>query len=149
MPPAASHLCSMLPPPNCFHGPFVMADPLMELIKHLNLNETGKRLDRSPNTSLSKHWFFRCPLGQYSGELETVRHRPERSLGPERRGSRPGDQEAGHGRGVGRGGCGTCHRTSRRPPSQRHLPEASAEASEIRMVYWTNARNTEKNNRFR
>lgn len=42
LPPAASQLCGMLPPPHCFHGPFVIVDPVMELIKHLNINETGK-----------------------------------------------------------------------------------------------------------
>ena len=41
LPPAASQLCGMLPPPHCFHGPFVVVDPVMELIKHLNINETG------------------------------------------------------------------------------------------------------------
>ena len=42
MPPAASQLCSMLPPPSCFHGPFVVVDQVMELIKHCNVSETGK-----------------------------------------------------------------------------------------------------------
>jgi len=42
LPPAASQLCSMLPPPHCFHGPFVIVDPVMELIKHLNITESGK-----------------------------------------------------------------------------------------------------------
>ena len=44
MPPAASQLCSMLPPPSCFHGPFVVVDQVMELIKHCNVSETGKYL---------------------------------------------------------------------------------------------------------
>ena len=45
LPPAASQLCSMLPPPHCFHGPFVIVDPVMELIKHLNITESGKLRD--------------------------------------------------------------------------------------------------------
>ncbi|CAI9734176.1 cleavage stimulation factor subunit 3-like [Octopus vulgaris] len=31
-PPAAAHLLTLLPPPNCFHGPFVMID---QFIKHI------------------------------------------------------------------------------------------------------------------
>jgi hypothetical protein len=34
----------MLPPPHCFHGPFVVVDPVMELIKHLNISETSNTL---------------------------------------------------------------------------------------------------------
>ena len=62
LPPAASHLCSLLPPPHCFHGPFVLVDPVMELIKHLDLTETGGPLgNTSENARLfdlarSVHW---------------------------------------------------------------------------------------------
>ena len=43
-PPLASQLCSMLPPPGCFHGPFVIIDQLMEKIKHAVLPEFGECL---------------------------------------------------------------------------------------------------------
>nr|SVE82378.1 EOG090X026K [Daphnia magna]SVE82946.1 EOG090X026K [Daphnia magna] len=62
LPPAASQLCGMLPPPHCFHGPFVVVDPVMELIKHLNISETSSLLaNTTDNAKLfdmarSVHW---------------------------------------------------------------------------------------------
>nr|CAG4643048.1 EOG090X026K [Ilyocryptus agilis] len=62
LPPAAAQLCGMLPPPNCFHGPFVMVDPVMELIKHLAISESGVPLANTPENiklfdmARSVHW---------------------------------------------------------------------------------------------
>ncbi|CAG9770173.1 unnamed protein product [Ceutorhynchus assimilis] len=39
MPPAAAHLCTSLPPPNCFRGPFVHIDILMDIFNRLHLPE--------------------------------------------------------------------------------------------------------------
>nr|CAG4638288.1 EOG090X026K [Cyclestheria hislopi] len=63
LPPAASQLCSILPPPNCFQGPFVIVDQMMELIKHVNIPSAGVPLssDNPDNLKLfelarSTHW---------------------------------------------------------------------------------------------
>lgn len=42
MPPAAAHLCTLLPPPTCFRGPFVHLDTLMDIFGRIHLPETGK-----------------------------------------------------------------------------------------------------------
>lgn len=36
-PPALGHLCSILPPPNCFMGPFVAIDQLMDVFTRIQL----------------------------------------------------------------------------------------------------------------
>ncbi|CAG9853884.1 unnamed protein product [Phyllotreta striolata] len=38
-PPAAAHLCTLLPPPNCFRGPFVHVDILMDIFNRIHLPE--------------------------------------------------------------------------------------------------------------
>lgn len=38
-PPAAAHLCTLLPPPNCFRGPFVHIDILMDIFNRIYLPE--------------------------------------------------------------------------------------------------------------
>ncbi|XP_014240504.1 protein suppressor of forked isoform X2 [Cimex lectularius] len=40
MPPAVGHLCSLLPPPQCFHGPFVAVERLMDIFAKIQLPET-------------------------------------------------------------------------------------------------------------
>lgn len=45
MPPAAYQLCGILPPPTCFHGPFVILDLLMEKIKHSTVPPAGVPLN--------------------------------------------------------------------------------------------------------
>lgn len=47
-PPAAAHLCTLLPPPSCFHGPFVSVDLLMEVFNRITLPETGNKRGRKP-----------------------------------------------------------------------------------------------------
>ena len=42
MPPSAILLSSILPPPHCFHGPFVVLDQLMDTIIHSTIPEVGK-----------------------------------------------------------------------------------------------------------
>ncbi|CAH2235416.1 jg13274 [Pararge aegeria aegeria] len=37
MPPAASHLCTLMPPPTSFRGPFVSVDRLMQLFNRISL----------------------------------------------------------------------------------------------------------------
>ncbi|XP_072378977.1 protein suppressor of forked [Diabrotica undecimpunctata] len=39
MPPAAAHLCTLLPPPSCFRGPFVHIDILMDIFNRIYLPE--------------------------------------------------------------------------------------------------------------
>ncbi|KAJ8971490.1 hypothetical protein NQ314_000675 [Rhamnusium bicolor] len=38
-PPAAAHLCTLLPPPHCFRGPFVHIDILMDIFNRIHLPE--------------------------------------------------------------------------------------------------------------
>ncbi|XP_018561901.1 protein suppressor of forked [Anoplophora glabripennis] len=38
-PPAAAHLCTLLPPPHCFRGPFVHIDILMDIFIRIHLPE--------------------------------------------------------------------------------------------------------------
>lgn len=40
-PPAVANLLSLLPPPNCFRGPFVKLEALVDLFMRLNLPEQG------------------------------------------------------------------------------------------------------------
>ncbi|KAL1140992.1 hypothetical protein AAG570_000918, partial [Ranatra chinensis] len=40
MPPAVAHLCSLLPPPQCFHGPFVAVEKLMDIFSKIQLPDT-------------------------------------------------------------------------------------------------------------
>ncbi|KAI5694631.1 hypothetical protein M8J75_002363 [Diaphorina citri] len=42
-PPAVAQLLSILPPPGCFHGPFVGVDPLLDLILGLKLPSQAPR----------------------------------------------------------------------------------------------------------
>lgn len=42
MPPAAAALMKLLPPPSCFHGPFVQVDALMEILRSCELPETAE-----------------------------------------------------------------------------------------------------------
>lgn len=41
-PPTASHLMTILPPPDCFHGPFVGVDSLINLFNKMNLPDRRK-----------------------------------------------------------------------------------------------------------
>lgn len=40
-PPAAAHLCTLLPPPSCFRGPFVHVDQLIDVFNRIHLPDTG------------------------------------------------------------------------------------------------------------
>src|SRR5699024_1035129 len=39
-PPVAAHLCTLLPPPACFRGPFVNIDLLMDIFNRIQLPDT-------------------------------------------------------------------------------------------------------------
>lgn len=39
-PPALAALCSILPPPNCFRGPFVAIDMLIDVFNRIQLPES-------------------------------------------------------------------------------------------------------------
>lgn len=41
-PPAAAHLCTLLPPPSCFCGPFVNVDLLIDVFSRIHLPDKGK-----------------------------------------------------------------------------------------------------------
>lgn len=41
-PPSACQLMQVLPPPGCFHGPFVSVDMLMDIFLRLILPDKGK-----------------------------------------------------------------------------------------------------------
>lgn len=81
MPPAASQLCSMLPPPSCFHGPFVVVDQIMELIKHCNVSETGTIL--SSNTENAKLFEYPRSVHWVPKDNSTERVIKKRGLGEE------------------------------------------------------------------
>ncbi|KAK9876432.1 hypothetical protein WA026_012745 [Henosepilachna vigintioctopunctata] len=40
-PPSAAHLCRLLPPPNCFKGPFVVVEQLMEIFNRIRLPDSA------------------------------------------------------------------------------------------------------------
>lgn len=42
MPPTAAHLCTQLPPPSCFRGPFVNLDQLVDVFNRIQLPEKSK-----------------------------------------------------------------------------------------------------------
>lgn len=44
-PPPACQLMQVLPPPGCFHGPFVSVEMLMDIFLRLILPEKGKFLN--------------------------------------------------------------------------------------------------------
>lgn len=46
-PPAVAQLCTLLPPPGCFRGPFVAVDMLMDVFSKIQLPETGESCKRS------------------------------------------------------------------------------------------------------
>lgn len=46
-PPAVAQLCTLLPPPGCFRGPFVAVDLLMDVFSKIQLPETGEICQRS------------------------------------------------------------------------------------------------------
>ncbi|XP_054289118.1 protein suppressor of forked isoform X2 [Macrosteles quadrilineatus] len=63
LPPAAAHLCTLLPPPNCFHGPFVVVDSLIDIFNKIQIPETPPALlgENGCDTKLfdlakSVHW---------------------------------------------------------------------------------------------
>nr|CAG4640671.1 EOG090X026K [Eulimnadia texana] len=61
LPPAAAQLNGAIPPPNCFQGPFVAVDMLMEVLKHMQIPEAGGPVEPSENLHLfelsrSVHW---------------------------------------------------------------------------------------------
>nr|CAD7195742.1 unnamed protein product [Timema douglasi]CAD7257461.1 unnamed protein product [Timema shepardi]CAD7403740.1 unnamed protein product [Timema poppensis] len=39
-PPAVAQLCTLLPPPDCFHGPFVSVDSIMDIFNKIQLPDT-------------------------------------------------------------------------------------------------------------
>uniref|UniRef100_A0A1B6CGC0 Cleavage stimulation factor subunit 3 n=1 Tax=Clastoptera arizonana TaxID=38151 RepID=A0A1B6CGC0_9HEMI len=48
-PPTAAHLCTLLPPPHCFHGPFVVVDSLIDIFNKIQLPETQPTLVNGEN----------------------------------------------------------------------------------------------------
>ncbi|KAI4455289.1 rna cleavage stimulation factor [Holotrichia oblita] len=61
-PPAVAHLCTLLPPPNCFCGPFVVIDQLMDIFNRIQLpdrvpapSENGSDV-RLFDLAKSVHW---------------------------------------------------------------------------------------------
>uniref|UniRef100_A0A1B6J9Z5 Suppressor of forked domain-containing protein n=1 Tax=Homalodisca liturata TaxID=320908 RepID=A0A1B6J9Z5_9HEMI len=63
LPPAAAHLCTLLPPPTCFTGPFVMVDSLIDIFNKIHIPETPPALlgENGCDTKLfdlakSVHW---------------------------------------------------------------------------------------------
>ena len=38
MPPVAAEVCTKLPPPDCFNGPYVILDQLLRTMSNINLN---------------------------------------------------------------------------------------------------------------
>ncbi|KAL3271951.1 hypothetical protein HHI36_022421 [Cryptolaemus montrouzieri] len=62
-PPAAAHLCTLLPPPNCFKGPFVVIDQLMEIFNRIRLPDTAPQPSENGDIRLfdlakSVHWIM-------------------------------------------------------------------------------------------
>lgn len=51
LPPAAAHLCTLLPPPSCFRGPFVSVDLLIDVFSRIHLPDTGRKNDNFVKTN--------------------------------------------------------------------------------------------------
>lgn len=58
MPPAAAQLCTILPPPGCFRGPFVAVDLLMDVFSRIQLPDHGKKFFFILNFILKKFLSF-------------------------------------------------------------------------------------------
>ncbi|XP_060533949.1 protein suppressor of forked isoform X1 [Cylas formicarius] len=63
MPPAAAHLCTLLPPPHCFRGPFVHIDILMDIFVRVQLPSaiappSGNGDVRLFDIAKSVHWII-------------------------------------------------------------------------------------------
>lgn len=88
MPPAVAHLCSLIPPPQCFHGPFVAIDRLIDIFTKIQLPDTPPvpQGDNGCDTRLfdlakSVHWIVdnddsgavkRRKLGEDSDDEENI-----------------------------------------------------------------------------
>lgn len=131
MPPAVAHLCTLLPPPSCFTGPFVSIDHLIDIFNRIKLPDKGNnllsdfpmcvRLSKCANLSATSIRKWRRPPirpGQV-GALDNGRKQRWRSA------------EAQAGRAVVRRVRRRRHDDATR---QRHLPAATAETSEIDLV---------------
>lgn len=62
-PPALAALCSMLPPPNCFRGPFVAIDLMIDIFNRIQLPES--EFCRQPSITAKKKLsliFFICSI---------------------------------------------------------------------------------------
>ena len=58
LPPAAAQLCTMLPPPQCFRGPFVSTDMLIDVFSRIQLPDRGLyRLKNRNNGNLEFQLF--------------------------------------------------------------------------------------------
>ena len=90
MPPSAFQLCGILPPPNCFHGPFVILDHLMEKIKHSIVPEIGVPLSAPANPEASKLFELARSVVYLPKEEKNV----ERPHGKKRAGEESDEEEA-------------------------------------------------------
>ena len=61
MPPAASDLCTKLPPPKCFEGPYVMLDHVMKALANANLSAI---LDNNGEIINSVKMLPKCSLNE-------------------------------------------------------------------------------------
>ncbi|XP_045469062.1 protein suppressor of forked isoform X1 [Harmonia axyridis] len=62
-PPAAAHLCTLLPPPNCFKGPFVVIDQLTDVFNRIRLPDSAPQPSEHGDIRLfdlakSVHWIM-------------------------------------------------------------------------------------------
>ena len=54
LPPIAAELCSKLPPPRCFEGPYVILDNLLRTLSNVNLesvNDNGNATEKETNNT--------------------------------------------------------------------------------------------------
>lgn len=51
LPPSAAELCTLLPPPHCFKGPYVMVDKLCDIFDKIRLPDTASTAGTEPNSA--------------------------------------------------------------------------------------------------
>lgn len=146
LPPSAAHLCTLLPPPNCFTGPFVLVDNLIDIFNKIQIPETRKYLFHLP-LAFANLFCLQSPIQQleyradltvtalfYSASSTWGERMRYQAVWPSQVCALGGGRECwwkeeeeewvGGGGQWRRGPAG-------RSPSQRHLSAAPAEAGQV------------------
>lgn len=136
MPPAVAYLCTLLPPPNCFTGPFVSTDHLIDIFNRIKLPDKGnqlffKYLSLDPSLRLSNCMNF---------SAASIRKQRRAPIRPGQVGALDNGREQWRRGAEAQASRAVVRRVRRRghddAARQRHLPAAAAETSEISSVHF-------------